>query len=173
VRDLGLTAYAAQVLTQHPRVAAFFEEAAARSADPARVANFVQSEVLRDVSTHGPDASIPVTAAQVAELLRLVEAGTISGKQAKELYLKLKERGPGALAAAVAAELGLAQVSDPGEIEAVCTRVVADNPKQAEQLRAGKSTLFGFFVGQVMKATRGSANPQLVNDTLRRLLEPS
>jgi aspartyl-tRNA(Asn)/glutamyl-tRNA(Gln) amidotransferase subunit B len=64
----------------------------------------------------------------------------------------------------------MSQVSDPSAIEAVCAKVIADNPKQAEQLRAGKTTLFGFFVGQVMKATKGSANPQLVNDTLKRLL---
>jgi aspartyl-tRNA(Asn)/glutamyl-tRNA(Gln) amidotransferase subunit B len=64
----------------------------------------------------------------------------------------------------------MAQVSDPKAIEEVCAKVIADNPKQAEQLRAGKTTLFGFFVGQVMKATKGSANPQLVNDTLKRLL---
>jgi aspartyl-tRNA(Asn)/glutamyl-tRNA(Gln) amidotransferase subunit B len=176
VSELGLTPYAAQVLTQHPRVAAFFEEAATLHLDAAhasRVANFIQSEVLRDVVTHGQQATIPITAAQVAELLRLVDTGKISGKQAKELYVTLKERGPDVLAASLVSELGMAQVSDPKAIEEICAKVVADNPKQAAQLRAGKATLFGFFVGQVMKATKGSANPQLVNDTLKRLLESS
>ena len=176
VKELGLTPYAAQVLTQHPRIAAFFEEAATLHLDAAhasRVANFVQSEVLRDVTTQGQQASIPVTAKQISELLRLVDTGKISGKQAKELYVKLKERGPEALASSLVSELGMAQVSDPRAIEEVCAKVIADNPKQAEQLRAGKTTLFGFFVGQVMKVTKGSANPQLVNDTLKRLLESS
>jgi aspartyl-tRNA(Asn)/glutamyl-tRNA(Gln) amidotransferase subunit B len=176
VRELGLTPYAAQVLTQHPRVAAFFEEAATMKLDAAfagRVANFIQSEVLRDVTTQGLKAHIPVTARQVSELLRLVDTGKISGKQAKELYAKMKEKGAEASAASLVAELGMAQVSDPKAIEEVCAKVIADNPKQAAQLRGGKATLFGFFVGQVMKATSGSANPQLVNDTLKRLLGTS
>ena len=176
VTELGLTPYAAQVLTQHPRVAAYFEEAATLHLDAAhaaRVANFVQSEVLRDVTTQGQKATFPITAKQVAELVRLVDTGKISGKQAKELFVALKDRGPGVAAASLVAELGMAQVSDPKAIEAVCAKVIADNPKQAEQLRAGKEALFGFFVGQVMKATKGSANPQLVNDTLKRLLSAS
>jgi len=168
VREMGLTPQAAGVLTGHPRVAAFFEEAATLHGQPARVANFVQSEVLRDVTTHGLAATIPVTARQVAGLLRLVDAGTISGKQAKEVYAKIV--GSDRMPEDVVAELGMQQVSDASAIEEVCRRVVEQNPKQAEQLRAGKTALLGFFVGQVMKETKGSANPQLVNDVLRRLL---
>jgi aspartyl-tRNA(Asn)/glutamyl-tRNA(Gln) amidotransferase subunit B len=176
IAELGLTPYAAQVLTQHPRIAAFFEEAATLHLDAAhasRVANFIQSEVLRDVATQGQQASIPVTARQVSELMRLVDTGKISGKQAKELYVKLREGGPDVSAASLVSQLGMAQVSDPKAIEEACAKAIADNPKQAEQLRAGKTTLFGFFVGQVMKTTKGSANPQLVNDTLKRLLGTS
>ncbi|HEX8794928.1 MAG TPA: Asp-tRNA(Asn)/Glu-tRNA(Gln) amidotransferase subunit GatB, partial [Polyangiaceae bacterium] len=104
VREMGLTPQAADVLTGHPRVAAFFEEAATLHGQPARVANFVQSEVLRDVTTHGLAATIPVTARQVAGLLRLVDAGTIRGKQAKEVYAKIvgSDRAP----EDVVAELG-------------------------------------------------------------------
>ena len=168
VREMGLTGYAAQVLTGHPRVAAFFEEAATLHGQPTKVANFVQGEVLRDVVTHGLGARLPVTPRQVAQLLQLVDAGTISGKQAKEVYAKIagSDRAP----ADVVADLGIQQVSDAGAIEAICQRVIDANPRQADQLRAGKASLLGFFVGQVMKETRGSANPQLVNDTLRRLL---
>ncbi len=168
VAELGLSTYAAQVLTQHPRVAAFFEEAATLHGDAVRVANFVQSEILRDVVTHGLRAELPVTPRQLAEMLRLVDAGKISGKQLKELYAKVK--GTDAAPANVVADLGMTQVSDPKAIEAACAKVVADNPKQVEQWRAGKKGVFGFFVGQVMKATKGSANPQLVNETLERLL---
>ena len=176
VAELGLSPYAAQVLTQHPRIAAFFEEAATLHLDAAhasRVANFIQSEVLRDVTTQGLQAAIPITAKQLSDLMRLVDIGKISGKQAKELYAALRGKGPDVLAASLVADLGMAQVSDPGAIEEVCAKVIADNPKQAEQLRAGKIALFGFFVGAVMKATKGSANPQLVNDTLKRLLGAS
>jgi len=177
VKVLGLTPYAAQVLTQHPRIAAFFEESASltQPADAARVANFVQSEVLRDVITQGQKAVIPVTAKQLADLLRLVDSGEISGKQAKELYAALRDRkvGPDFLVASLVSELGMSQVSDPKAIEEVCTKVIGDSPKQVEQIRAGKTTLFGYLVGQVMKATKGSANPQLVNETLKRLLGTS
>jgi len=168
VRDMKLTPYAAGVLTQHPRVAAFFEEAATLHGDPVRVGNFVQAEVLRDVVTRGLDATIPVTAAQLAELLRLVDAGKISGKQAKEIYGKMTgtAKGPGE----IVAELGIEQVTDVAAIEAVCRRVVDANPKQAAQVRAGKAALLGFFVGLVMKETRGSASPAIVNDALKRLL---
>ena len=171
VTELGLTPYAAQVLTQHPRVAGFFEEAAALSLEPAAVANFVQSEVLRDVTTRGLDADFPVTPKQIVEILKLVSSGKISGKQAKELYAKTKERGLEASPNALIAELGMSQVTDPGAIEAAVKEVMAANAKQVEQYRGGKTGVFGFFVGQVMKATKGSANPQLVNDTLKRLLD--
>jgi aspartyl-tRNA(Asn)/glutamyl-tRNA(Gln) amidotransferase subunit B len=133
-----------------------------------KVANFVQSEVLRDVTTHGLSAEIPVSARQVAELLKLVDAGRISGKQAKDVYGKVAktDRAP----SDVVAELGIEQVSDAGAIEAIVRRVVEANPKQAEQIRGGKPALLGFFVGQVMKETKGSANPQIVNETLKKVL---
>ncbi|MEA2752539.1 MAG: aspartyl-tRNA(Asn)/glutamyl-tRNA(Gln) amidotransferase subunit, partial [Myxococcales bacterium] len=130
VTELGLTPYAAQVLTQHPRIAAFFEEAATLHLDAAhasRVANFIQSEVLRDVTTQGLQASIPITAKQLSDLMRLVDTGKISGKQAKELYAALRGKGPDVVAASLVADLGMAQVSDPKAIEEVCAKVIADN----------------------------------------------
>jgi aspartyl-tRNA(Asn)/glutamyl-tRNA(Gln) amidotransferase subunit B len=168
VDEMGLSPYAAQVLTAHPRVAAFFEEAATLHGNGTKVANFVQSEVLRDVETHGQKAKIPVSARQVASLLALVDKGAISGKQAKEVYLKI--RGTDREPAVVVAELGMRQESDEDAIEGLCRLLIARNPKQADQLRAGKTSLLGFFVGQAMKETKGSANPQLVNDVLKRLL---
>jgi aspartyl-tRNA(Asn)/glutamyl-tRNA(Gln) amidotransferase subunit B len=168
VKELGLTPYAAQVVTQHPRVAAFFEEVATLHGDGVKVANFIQSEVLRDVTTHGLAAQIPITPKQLESLLNLVDGGKISGKQAKELYARLK--GTDADPKSLVAELGMAQVSDPSAIEDACAKVIADSPKQVADLKAGKTNLFGYFVGQVMKATKGSANPRLVNDTLKRLL---
>ncbi|MFO0677427.1 MAG: Asp-tRNA(Asn)/Glu-tRNA(Gln) amidotransferase subunit GatB [Polyangiaceae bacterium] len=168
VASLGLTPYAAQVLTSHPKVAAFFEETAAIVKDPVRVANFVQSEVLRDTQTHGLDATIPVTPVQLAELLELVAKNVISGKQAKDVYAKIANTGK--LPSAVVDELGMRQVTDTGAIEAIVTKVVEANPKQAEAVRGGKLGVLGFFVGQVMKETNGSANPAAVNEALKKVL---
>jgi len=173
VKEYELSPYAAEVLTQHPRIAAFFEETVMLNGQAGRavaVANFIQSEVLRDVTTHGLEAELPVSPRQVAELMKLVHAGTISGKQAKDVYARVAKDGT--MPAAVVAELGLAQVSDAGAIEEACRRVILANPKQAESFKAGKTALLGYLVGQVMKETKGSANPALVNDTLKRLLAP-
>jgi aspartyl-tRNA(Asn)/glutamyl-tRNA(Gln) amidotransferase subunit B len=168
VAELGLTPYAAGVLTQHPRIAAFFEETATLLGDPVRAGNFIQSEVLRDVVTHGLSADIPVSPRQLVQLLKLVSAQTISGKQAKEVYAKIArtDRMP----EDVVGESGMAQVTDAGAIEDVCKRILEANPKQAEALKGGKASLLGFFVGAVMKETKGSASPQVANETLRRLL---
>ncbi|MGD0673776.1 MAG: Asp-tRNA(Asn)/Glu-tRNA(Gln) amidotransferase subunit GatB [Polyangiaceae bacterium] len=168
IAEMGLSPYSANVLTGHPRVAAFFEEAATLHGNATRVANFVQSEILGDVRTHGLSATIPVTAHQLAGLLELVERGEISGKQAKDVYAKIA--GTARLPADVVAELGMRQVSDADAIERICRRLIDQNPKQADQLRAGKSSLLGFFVGLVMKETKGSANPKIVNEILSRLL---
>ena len=133
-----------------------------------KVANFVQADVLRDVTTHGLSADLPVTAAQVAELLALVDRKVISGKQAKEVYAAIvkTDRMP----AELVKERGMTQVTDPAQLEAIVERLAAANPKQVEGLRSGKTNLKGFFVGQVMKETRGSANPQAVNDAVDKVL---
>ncbi len=168
IAEHGLQPAAAAVLTQHPRIAAFFEEAATLYGDGVKIGNFIQNEVLRDVTTHGLGADIPVSARQIAQLLKLVDRGKISGKQAKEVYAKIvrTDRSP----EDVVAELGMAQVTDRDAILAIVQKVVDQNPKQAAALRGGKTALMGFFVGQVMKETKGSANPQMVNDLLQRVL---
>jgi aspartyl-tRNA(Asn)/glutamyl-tRNA(Gln) amidotransferase subunit B len=168
VSELGITPYAARVLTQHPRVAAFFEEAATLLGDPVRVANFIQSEVLRDVVTDGLSADIPVSARQLVQLLQLVSAQTISGKQAKEVYAKIVKTD--AMPGDIVRESGMAVVTDSGAIEDVCKRIIEAHPKQADALKGGKASLLGFFVGAVMKETKGSASPKVANETLRRLL---
>jgi aspartyl-tRNA(Asn)/glutamyl-tRNA(Gln) amidotransferase subunit B len=171
VAELGLTPYAASVLTAHPRISDFFERTLRLHGDAVKAANFVQTEVLRDVATTGLAATFPVTPEQVAELLKLVDAKTISGKQAKEVYAKVArtDKSP----ADVVKEAGLSQLSDLGELEAICKRIVDANPKQAAGYRGGKTALLGYFVGQVMKETRGSANPGIVNEILARLLAES
>jgi aspartyl-tRNA(Asn)/glutamyl-tRNA(Gln) amidotransferase subunit B len=169
VEEYKLSRTLAHVLTQHPRVAALFEQAVALQGDPIRIANFIQSEVLRDVEIHGVQAKIPVSPRQIADLLQLVDQGTISGKQAKEVYARLVNTDVSPVA--LVKELGIAQVSDKGEIETICKKIVLANPKQAAALQGGKGALVGFFVGLVMKETKGSANPALVNEVLKRVLD--
>jgi aspartyl-tRNA(Asn)/glutamyl-tRNA(Gln) amidotransferase subunit B len=176
-RELGLTAYDAGVLTSHPQIARYFEAATAALVAKAkiapevagkRVANFVQSELLRYVSTNGLDASFPLSADALAGLLALVQAGTISGKMAKDVFEAMRESGKDA--ESVVREKGLVQVSDASAIERVVQEVLGQNEKQVAQYKAGNEKLLGFFVGQVMKAMKGAGNPALVNDVLKQAL---
>lgn len=168
VDELGLTPYAAGVLSGHPGITKFFDDTRALYADALKLSNFVQSEVLRDATTTGLEARFPVTPIQVAEILRLVDAGTISGKQAKELYAAVvnTDRAP----EDVVRERGMAVIGDESAIEAIAKSVLEANPKQVAAYRAGKTALLGFFVGQIMKQTKGSADPAVVNGVLGRLL---
>jgi aspartyl-tRNA(Asn)/glutamyl-tRNA(Gln) amidotransferase subunit B len=168
VEQLGLTPASALTLSQHPDYARFFEKVVATFKNPVKAANWIQTEVLRGAVSHGLSTQFSVTAEQVAELLQLVEDGKISGKQAKEVFAAIEntDKKPGT----VVGELGIAVVSNEGELQAICERVIAANPKQTEQYRGGKHTLLGYFVGQVMKETKGAANPALVNQLLTKLL---
>lgn len=168
VDELGLTAYDAGVLTGHPAIARYFEEICSRFAEPKKAANFVQAEVLARVEVDGLQMRFPVPSESIAELLSLVEEGTLSGKMAKSVFSTMAEKGQSARE--VVEESGLMQVSDSSAIEATVAEIVAAHPSQVEAYRSGKTKLFGFFVGQVMKATGGKANPAMVNETLRRLL---
>ncbi len=169
---LKLSPYDAEVLTGHPRIAEFFDGVlATRPEDPVwakRAANFVMTEVLADTRTHGLQASFPATPAQISAILELVDAGTLSGKQAKELYARV--RGTPDDPASVAAAAGMVQMSDTALLEELCRKILESNPKQVAAYRGGKSGTLGFFVGHVMKETKGSANPAIVNELLRKLL---
>lgn len=170
VKQMGLPPETASVLTEHPRLSTWFEEVLRHAGgDPRRVANFVVNEVKRDVVYDGLNAHFPVEPAAVAELLTLVDAGTISGKIAKDVYAEMTRtrRSP----RTIVEEKGLTVMTDPAAIEAICREVIAANPKQVESYRGGKTGVFGYLVGQVMKATQGRASPELVNETLRRLLQ--
>jgi len=169
VESLKLPPAAAVTLTQHPGYARFFEAAVEGFAEPVKVANFFVNEVLRGAKVHGLDATFSVSPAQVAALLALVEHGDISGKQAKEVYAAIEgtDRAP----AAVVEERGLRVVSDAGAIQAACERVIDAHPEQVKSIRAGKKGVLGFLVGQVMKETKGAANPKLVSELLEKLTQ--
>ena len=177
-QTLGVTEYDANVLSAHPAIADFFEEVVARlrqswgekRAQDAgkKAANFIQSEVLRIVVTKGLEAECPVDALGIAELLMLVDDATINGKIAKKVFADMVQSGR--MPQRIVDEQGLAQVTDAGAIEAEVQKVLDANPDKVQKYKEGKTSLIGFFVGQVMKATGGSANPKLVNETLQRLL---
>jgi aspartyl-tRNA(Asn)/glutamyl-tRNA(Gln) amidotransferase subunit B len=169
IEGLGLAPNVAAVLTSHPKIAAFFDESSRLYGDAVKLGNFLTSEVMRDVKTSGLDAAFPVTPTQLVELLQLVDAGTISGKQAKEVYSLLigATRSP----TEIVRERGMAVISDLGAIEGVVRNVLAQNARQVAAYRSGKTSLLGFFVGQVMKQTGGSADPGGVNTVLKRLLD--
>jgi aspartyl-tRNA(Asn)/glutamyl-tRNA(Gln) amidotransferase subunit B len=166
---LGLTPATAQTLSAHPETVRFFEAVRERFDRPVKIANFVMTEVLRGADLHGIRAKFSVTPEQVAELLELVESGKISGKQAKDVFTAVE--GSAARPADVVRERGIEVVSNAGELEAICGSLVAEHPDQVKSYRAGKKNMLGFFVGQVMKQTKGSADPRLVNALLTKLLE--
>jgi len=169
VEQYALTDYDAEVLTATRALADYFEAVAAAAPNPKTAANWIQSELLAVLKETGKDISeSPVAPAALAELLHLVEDGTLSGKMGKTVFQKMVETGRSA--ADIIATEGLEQVTDAAEIEKLCRAVLEKNPDKVEQYKSGKTALFAFFVGQVMKASRGQANPQRVNATLKQLL---
>jgi len=171
VEDFGITAYDAEVLTASKSLADEFELAAKASKNPKRVANLVQSELMGRLKAKGFEiAQSPISMKGVAMSADLVESGAISGKMLKDLYDLAFERNRDF--AEIYEKEKPQQITDAAAIEKMVDEVIATNPRQVEQYRAGKKTMAGFFVGQIMKASKGQANPQLVNDLLLKKLEP-
>jgi len=169
-RDYGLSAYDAGVLTVSRELADYYE-AVVRAApkDPKLAANWVMGELAAALNKEGLEIDASrMTAARLAGLLTRISDQTISGKLAKEVFEAMWSGG--ADADGVIAERGLRQITDSGAIERAIDEVIAKNPGQLAEYRAGKDKLFGFFVGQVMKATGGKANPAQLNELLRRKL---
>jgi aspartyl-tRNA(Asn)/glutamyl-tRNA(Gln) amidotransferase subunit B len=170
VADYGITNYDAQVLTSTKSFADQFEAAAKAAKNPKRVANLVQGELMGRLKAKGLEIEqSPISMKGVALSADLVESGTISGKMLKDLYDLAFERNQDF--AAVYEKEKPRQLTDSSAIEKIIDEIIAANSKQVEQYRAGKKTVIGFFVGQVMKASRGQANPQLVNELLTKKLE--
>ncbi len=172
IEEYALPEYDAGVLATTRALADFFEDTAKLSGQPKTAANWIMGDLLRfykDSNTDVKDLShSPVKPMMLAEMISLVEKGTISGKIAKtvmeEMYATSKAPQ------AIIEEKGLVQISNTSEIDKIVTKVIEENPKPAEQYRQGKTGNLGFFVGQVMKATGGRANPQTVNEILRKRL---
>jgi aspartyl-tRNA(Asn)/glutamyl-tRNA(Gln) amidotransferase subunit B len=159
----------ASLMVRDRALADFYERAAAAS-NPRGAANWLKGELLRELDARGRGAEVsPVPPEELGALVRAVEGGRISGKQGKDVLLEMFRTEKGA--EAVIAEQGLAQLSDSAEIEQMVTDVLASNPEQLAAYRGGKEALFGFFVGQVMKVSKGKANPKVVNELLKEKLK--
>ena len=167
--SLGLTAYNAAVLTAEAETAFWFEDLLAEGVDAKQGSNWLMSELFGALNKLGKtlDES-PVSPKQAAELLRLVSDSTISGSIAKQVFEIMLETGQAA--SAIVEEKGLKQTSDTGAIEAEIAKIMAANEDKVAEYRSGKDKLFGFFVGQTMKAMQGKANPQIINDLLKKTL---
>ncbi|MEM4248353.1 MAG: Asp-tRNA(Asn)/Glu-tRNA(Gln) amidotransferase subunit GatB [Candidatus Nanoarchaeia archaeon] len=170
VSDYGITPYDAEILTSDKTLADYFDAGAKKSKNPKQFANWIISELLRELSDRKISPSDnPLPCEYLVELVELVVNGTISGKTAKEIFVEIFEqpRHP----SDIVREKGLVQVSDESAIRAIVEKVVSSNPAQVEQYKAGKTNVFQFFVGQVMKESRGKANPQIVSKILNELLK--
>jgi aspartyl-tRNA(Asn)/glutamyl-tRNA(Gln) amidotransferase subunit B len=169
--DYGITEGDAHTLTLTKALADQFEEAAKAAKNPKRVANLVQSELMGRLKAKGLEIEqSPISMKGVAESADLVESGAISGKMLKDLYDLAFERGKD-FPAVYEEEGRPVQSRDTSALEKIADEIIAANPKQVEQYRGGKKTVIGFFVGQVMKASKGQANPQLANEVLTKKLE--
>ena len=168
VGDYGLSSYDAAVITEEKETAAFYE-AAAEGRDKKLVANWMTVELFGALNKAGKSlGDSPVSPQQLGGLVDLISDGTISGRIAKDVFAEMMETSKDA--AVIIEEKGLKQVSDSGAIEALIDQVLADNQDKVEEYRGGKDKLFGFFVGQTMKLSKGQANPAMVNDLLKSKL---
>jgi aspartyl-tRNA(Asn)/glutamyl-tRNA(Gln) amidotransferase subunit B len=169
VEQYGLREYDAQVLTLSRELSEYFERAASVSGDPRATANWVMGDLLGALRAEGKEIhESPVRAEHLGELVGLIARGEISGKLAKEIFAKMLASGDPPRA--IMEREGLRQITDAALIEQVIDQVLEANPKQVESYRGGKTGVLGFLVGQVMKATRGQANPVMVNELLRKKL---
>jgi aspartyl-tRNA(Asn)/glutamyl-tRNA(Gln) amidotransferase subunit B len=168
IQSYGLTPYDASVLVAEQATAAFYETVAV-GRDPKIAANWVTGEFFAAMNRLGRSIeNPPITAAALGALLDLIADNTINGRIAKEVFEAMVETGKDA--AAIVDERGLRQVTDTSAIDAAVDRILAANPNKVAEYRSGKDKLFGFFVGQTMKAMAGKGNPGLINDTLKRRL---
>jgi aspartyl-tRNA(Asn)/glutamyl-tRNA(Gln) amidotransferase subunit B len=170
VEAYALPSYDADILTSDRDLAAYFEDCLQEFHRPKLVSNWIMGSLLGLLNAEGKSIDrAPISAVDLAQLLKLVDDEIISGKIAKTVFEEMARTGKSARR--IVEEKGLAQISDSGAIEDIVSRVLEANPSEVRAYRGGKTKLLGFFVGQVMKETRGQANPKVVNEILKRKLE--
>ena len=169
LKDYQIPEYDAGVLTADKALAQYYEDVVKLCDKPKQASNWVMGDVLRFLNEDKLDIrKCPITAGALADMIKLIEAGTISGKMAKDIISGMYKTGKSPQK--IIEEKGLVQITDEGALAKTITAIIEVNPAQLADYRSGKEKLFGFFVGQVMKATQGKANPQLVNDMLKKML---
>ena len=169
MEEYGLTFADASQFVSDRSLADYYESTAEASGNPRAAANWIRSELLRDLEAGNLTAAeSPVSATELGALIRLIDDEKISGKQAKDVLAEMFKTGKSAQS--IIEERGMVQVSDTGAIDAIIDEVIGANPDQVASYRSGKDALIGFFVGQVIKASKGKANPKVVNERLRAKL---
>ncbi len=169
VKDYQIPAYDAGVLTSDKALANYYEEVVKLCSQPKAASNWVMGDVMRFLNEDKLDIrQCPITAKSLADMVRLIDEGAISGKMAKEIVGDMYKTGKSPQT--IIEEKGMVQITDEGELIKTITSIIEANPGQAADYRGGKEKVFGFFVGLVMKATKGKANPQLVNELLKKML---
>lgn len=169
MKAFNLSAYDAEVITASRPMADYYDALVAAGAEPKAAANWLMGEVSKHLNACAADiAACPVSPANLAELLALIDKGTISGKIAKTVFETMWKDGKSA--AVIVKEQGLVQMSDAGELDGIVAAVIAANPQSVTDFKAGKDRAIGFLVGQIMKQTKGRANPELVNRILKEKL---
>ena len=170
VDEYGLSLDDAAQLTDSRNMADYFETVARASGNAKAAGNWILNELVREMKSTSADISAsPVSAESLAGMIRMIDDGAISGKMAKDVLVRMFQSGKAA--PEIVREMGGSQVSDEDAIQAFVDQAVSNNPRQLEQYRSGKTSLIGFFVGQVMKLSGGRANPQVVNEVLKKTLD--
>jgi aspartyl-tRNA(Asn)/glutamyl-tRNA(Gln) amidotransferase subunit B len=171
VKDYQIPEYDAEILTSTKAMANYYEECVRLFPEPKTVSNWMMGDLLKELKRDEREIDqCPVTPKHLSEMLDMIKKGTISGKIAKDVFGEMYKTGD--RPEKIVKEKGWVQILDGGEIEGVIDRIIAANPKLVEDYRSGKEKLFGYFVGEVMKATKGKANPKLLNDLLKKKLSP-
>jgi aspartyl-tRNA(Asn)/glutamyl-tRNA(Gln) amidotransferase subunit B len=170
MREYGLSAYDAGLLTASKAIADFFDKAVQAGAEPKGAANWITGELLGYLNATGKELKeTRITPEGLSGMLGLIQKGTISTKIGKDVFKELVEKGGDP--EQIVKEKGLVQISDEGELAKIVARVVAENPQSVADFKNGKDRALGYLVGQVMKATRGKANPQMVNRLIREQIQ--
>jgi len=170
ISEYSIPAYDAGVLTSSKELAGYFENVAKRTREPKISSNWIMGELLRLLKEDGRDVKdCPVTPEALAALIGMIKKGAVSTKMAKDVFSEMYSTGKPP--EEVVKEMGVSQISDEAALVAVIDKVMADNAESVERFRAGEEKLLGFFVGQTMKATKGQANPQVVNKVLKERLK--
>jgi len=168
--DYGIPAADAEVLVAELALADYYEDTVKEGADAKKAANWIMAELMRELKNDDrPLSECPVRPAQLAKMIKMIESGEITGKIGKKVFSEMYASGKDP--DVIVDEKGLKPMADTGEVEEIIRKVVSENPKQVEQYKAGKTKVVGFFVGQVMKATGGKADPKSVNELLTRILD--